>query len=341
MYGTPLRKIVGGLAGATGMLALVLSGVGTAAADEFNPPVDIQATGHYGECFSVTWEPNPGGEIITSFSVERPAYPQKTPAKRWGPLPPGQHDVWACEMEPGNTYEYEVCAYYGTDEGDNACAKADLQLVKTGNLEPGGPLPTPRVDEPIPSSLNNFGVGWKGFYDYDFYNINIRPEGGKLWSIKHDDDGNWGWQRVDGLTPGTTYYFSVQGCVSGIFGDPCSGWSPEAMVTIELPYGPDTCKPGFVWRDAVRGDHICVTPERRQKVADDFHTAKSRAPAPSDLCIYVEDPIACARGQGPCLEGFVPRDVPGENVIVCVDQKEADLIAQENANPNANRVQPR
>lgn len=156
------------------------------------------------------------------------------------------------------------------------------------------------------------------------------------------------------MTPGTTYSFRVKGCVTGIFGDPCSNWSPEATVTVDLPYGPETCNSGFVWRDGVPGDHICVTPERRQKVADDFNTASSRRPprefpVPSGtrcnpLLKKVGDPPppGCSpAGQEMCNAGFVARDIPGEDVIVCVDPAEADLLKQENANPTANRVQPR
>jgi hypothetical protein len=32
-------------------------------------------------------------------------------------------------------------------------------------------------------------------------------------------------------------------------------------------YGPDTCVSGMVWREAVPGDQVCVTPERRAAVA--------------------------------------------------------------------------
>ena len=31
-------------------------------------------------------------------------------------------------------------------------------------------------------------------------------------------------------------------------------------------FGPDTCRPGYVWRSAVPGDTVCVTPERRAAV---------------------------------------------------------------------------
>jgi hypothetical protein len=34
-------------------------------------------------------------------------------------------------------------------------------------------------------------------------------------------------------------------------------------------YGPNTCKNGFVWREAFEGDTVCVTPEARQLTADD------------------------------------------------------------------------
>lgn len=280
--------------------------------------------------------------------MSRPDYPPDTPAREWQ-VPPGQNTVWACEMEPGKTYEYEVCAQYSNKQADTGCASAPLKLEQVGNLEPGGPLPIPSIDPPT-ANPDNLGVRWKGFYDYDFYYVDVLPKGGRWNSIKHDDDGNWGWQRVD-VTPGSTYTFRVKGCMSGIFGDPCSGWSPEATVTIDLPYGPDTCTSGFVWRDGVPGDHICVPPERRQKVADDRQTGRTRMaqndPALTDLtggcspALRDRPQVTAGCWQEPkCLEPFVPRDIPGEDALVCVDQKEADTIKQENSNPTANRVQP-
>ena len=41
-------------------------------------------------------------------------------------------------------------------------------------------------------------------------------------------------------------------------------------------YGPDTCLPGFVWREAVAGDHVCVTPETRRRTRQDNTLADSR-----------------------------------------------------------------
>jgi len=44
----------------------------------------------------------------------------------------------------------------------------------------------------------------------------------------------------------------------------------------QLPYGPDTCRQGYVWREAFPGDHVCVTPETRAQVADDNRRAPDR-----------------------------------------------------------------
>ena len=42
------------------------------------------------------------------------------------------------------------------------------------------------------------------------------------------------------------------------------------------PFGPDTCREGFVWRDAFEGDHVCVVPGVRDQAAADNRAASSR-----------------------------------------------------------------
>jgi hypothetical protein len=39
-------------------------------------------------------------------------------------------------------------------------------------------------------------------------------------------------------------------------------------------YGPDTCREGYVWREAFPGDHVCVRPWVRERAARD----NARAP---------------------------------------------------------------
>ena len=41
-------------------------------------------------------------------------------------------------------------------------------------------------------------------------------------------------------------------------------------------FGPDTCRQGWVWREAVPGDHVCVTPQTRSQAWADNAQAASR-----------------------------------------------------------------
>ncbi|MFK5996607.1 MAG: SH3 domain-containing protein [Rhodobacterales bacterium] len=43
-----------------------------------------------------------------------------------------------------------------------------------------------------------------------------------------------------------------------------------------LPYGPDTCRDGYVWRDTIPGDHVCVRPAARAAAAHENAIAGSR-----------------------------------------------------------------
>ena len=41
-------------------------------------------------------------------------------------------------------------------------------------------------------------------------------------------------------------------------------------------YGPDSCVSGYVWREAVEGDRVCVTGDSRNQAAMDNRYASSR-----------------------------------------------------------------
>ena len=49
-----------------------------------------------------------------------------------------------------------------------------------------------------------------------------------------------------------------------------------AMSVIPMASAQDTCRPGFVWREAVAGDHICVAPQTRAQAARDNSQAAAR-----------------------------------------------------------------
>jgi hypothetical protein len=337
MYRKTIRRLAGWLAGTAGMFALALYGVGPAAAEDFYPPFNIQATGHYGACFSVTWQAEPTG--VTSFSVER-----KEPFQRWE-VSADQHDVWACGMEPGNWYDFEVCSYYGTEDGDTACAQARLQLLKVGNMEPSGRPPQPQIVE-TPLGETWIGVKWDAAgFDYDSYFVNYTPKGGGVKTIHHDDDGTWGYQRIDGLLPSRTYILQVQGCTEvwfGIASDKCWDWSPPVEVTTAaypLHSGPDTCAPGFVWREAFPDDHVCVGPQRREAVkVDNTQGPGRRAGVCTDEMLKTQScPFVIPDD---CKQGFVWREARPED-HVCVSPQERDVVRQENATAGERLAQPR
>lgn len=94
-----------------------------------------------------------------------------------------------------------------------------------------------------------------------------------------------------------------------------------------LPYGPDTCKQGFVWRDAIPGDHVCVIPQRRAIAANENATAGLRV-----------DPNG-AYGPNSCKQGFVWREAY-QGDVVCVTAARRTQVHQENIDGPSHRVIP-
>ena len=82
-----------------------------------------------------------------------------------------------------------------------------------------------------------------------------------------------------------------------------------------LPYGPDTCKQGFVWREAALGDHVCVTPATRQRTWSDNARAAAR-----------RDPNG-PYGPNTCKQGYVWRNAfDGDAVCVTPQIREQTRI---------------
>ena len=93
-----------------------------------------------------------------------------------------------------------------------------------------------------------------------------------------------------------------------------------------LPYGPDTCKQGFVWRDAMEKDHVCVPPESRTQAANDNSHAADR-----------REPNGGAYGPDTCKQGFVWRGVvPSDHV--CVTPQVRGQTTIENSRFEENRA---
>ena len=93
-----------------------------------------------------------------------------------------------------------------------------------------------------------------------------------------------------------------------------------------LPYGPDTCKPGFVWREAIAKDHVCVVPGVRQQARDDNAGSAARV-----------DRLNHSYGPDTCVPGYVWREtVPSDHVCVLPQVRERTRV--ENASVERNRV---
>ena len=94
-----------------------------------------------------------------------------------------------------------------------------------------------------------------------------------------------------------------------------------------LPYGPDTCKQGFVWREAHPQDHVCVTAQSRTLVAQENANAG----------LYV-DPNG-NYGPNSCKQGYVWREAY-QGDVVCVTPQRRNQVKQENLDADSHKVQP-
>lgn len=106
-----------------------------------------------------------------------------------------------------------------------------------------------------------------------------------------------------------------------------TGAATPPPATPNLPYGPDTCKQGYVWRDAIPGDHVCVTPASRTTAANENAIAGS-----------LVDP-AGPYGPNSCKPGFVWREAYVGDVV-CVTPARRAAVKQENIDGPSHRVIP-
>jgi hypothetical protein len=93
----------------------------------------------------------------------------------------------------------------------------------------------------------------------------------------------------------------------------------------DFAYGPDTCRTGYVWREAQPFDRVCVRPASRTTAARENALALTR--------------INPAGAYGPftCIAGYVWREAfPGD--AVCVTPSRRSIVARENAEAPLHRT---
>jgi hypothetical protein len=105
-----------------------------------------------------------------------------------------------------------------------------------------------------------------------------------------------------------------------------TGQSKQPLVTNDKPYGVDTCKQGYVWREAQPNDRVCVTPAIRAQTRNENNLAAQR-----------REPNGGAYGPNTCKQGYVWREAT-ENDPVCVIPAVRAQAAEDNKRAGERRV---
>ena len=178
-----------------------------------------------------------------------------------------------------------------------------------------------------------------GFTGTNFYNFRYALPGSSAETqvkvdAQHRDSGNPDGSFTVPIGTDLTdpYTFKVQSCVNNALAPAtCTGWfTVQYSLTLKTvqpsqPAGlttptPGTCKAGYVWRQANARDHVCVTAQTRQQVADDNAAASKHGYLP-DLIKHMP---------GACYPGYVWRQAYAAD-YVCVTPQTRDQAASDNA----------
>jgi hypothetical protein len=128
--------------------------------------------------------------------------------------------------------------------------------------------------------------------------------------------------------------YSVKGQLGGYIQSAIGQYTPGNVLTgkttqpltNDKPYGVDTCKQGFVWREADATDRVCVTPAVRTQTRTENSLAAER-----------REPNGGAYGPNTCKQGFVWREAVA-NDVVCVPPEVRTQAAEDNKQAGSRRV---
>ncbi|GHH77835.1 hypothetical protein GCM10018793_26880 [Streptomyces sulfonofaciens] len=100
-----------------------------------------------------------------------------------------------------------------------------------------------------------------------------------------------------------------------ILTSPVVGLQGEPTASAPLPYGPDTCRPGLVWREATPQDHVCVNPDVRRFTRIQTQEGEQH-----------RDPQDRTYGPDTCRPNFVWREAtPDDHTCVAPQVREAKI----------------
>ncbi len=93
--------------------------------------------------------------------------------------------------------------------------------------------------------------------------------------------------------------------------------------TNDFPYGLKTCKAGYVWREAVPNDHVCVLPAQRTQANRDNNLHKQNS----------------KNNLGGCPRGLVQRNASFTDTV-CVSPRVKTQMIKDNAAQNERWLEP-
>lgn len=321
------------LTGSLGALALVVAALAASppayADDDHRPPKIINISPDQGG-LRVEWGPDTffagavaGEAVAMRFGAHDEGHWADNGATTTHTIPAEHVRVYA-----GGAPRVTVCYLWAGHP--SACASSDpIPIGQAG--EPYKPGTGLLRDVPAPRGLRVVAYGgwratlqWTNASTYKKVLFRYDPPGAQ-WDL----NGGATTATTGVLTPGRTYVFKVKGAwTGGVFSTRYSPWTELRWTvpssppfwpggTESKPYGPDTCKQGFVWRDAYQGDRVCVPPATRDQAHRD-----------NDLAAYRR------AGSGPygpdtCKQGFVWRGAVLSD-HVCVTPATRDQTRRDN-----------
>ena len=105
-------------------------------------------------------------------------------------------------------------------------------------------------------------------------------------------------------------------------------FAADLVITLipSVSHAQAACRQGYVWREAVPGDQVCVPPATRAQAARDNSLAAAR-----------REPGGGASGPNTCRQGFVWREAK-QGDAVCVTPEVRAQVASDNAEAASRRV---
>ncbi len=164
---------------------------------------------------------------------------------------------------------------------------------------------------------------WEG-QNADFYHVRYKS-GGEEKQVKNTSRSF----TLKNVKPNRTYRLKVQACKSRILASSkCSPWEEISFTTRGTANAADsaTCKQGYVWREALPFDRVCVTPQVRAQAQLDNAAAASR-----------REPNGGPYGPDTCKQGYVWRETTPDDTV-CVTPQVRAQAADENKRAGERRV---